>query len=118
MSLIQPEAHDTLVATASHLPHAIAFSLMEAVVGAIRESPPPASLRKSFGSLQGMTRIAASPSDMWHDIFLENKKEVLQAINSFQKELQRLADLLRREDSGRLLAYLKKAREARLKFFS
>jgi len=86
-----PEAHDAAFAAVSHLPHLIAFAL----VNAIAAQPHG----KAFLSLAGpgfrdFTRIAASEPKVWRDILLANKQELLEQSQAFQRMLQSMEALI------------------------
>lgn len=105
--------HDRLLALVSHLPHLVAYAL----VGAIEAERVGArdSFAYSGGGLRDTTRIAASPAEMWRDIFLHNRAEVLPAIDRFVAALARLREGIEREDASGLDAELGRARAARLR---
>ena len=82
-----PETHDAAFAAVSHLPHLIAFALMNAIAGQ--------PLGKDFLSLAGpgfrdFSRIAASDPTMWRDIMISNREELLAQSQIFQRSLQAL----------------------------
>ncbi|MCX7927959.1 MAG: prephenate dehydrogenase/arogenate dehydrogenase family protein [Candidatus Omnitrophica bacterium] len=72
------EKHDKILGRLSHLPHAIAFSLMNIITKEESKLAPP--------SFKEMTRIAGSDANLWSDIFLENKSALLSAMDSFEKK--------------------------------
>ena len=77
VTTLEPEEHDRLVAYTSHLPQILSTILactLEPVTQASRVAGP---------ALMDMTRIAQSPFDMWHDIFLTNREPIEQALNAF-----------------------------------
>ena len=87
VSMMSPEAHDAAYAAVSHLPHLIAFALMNA----IQEQKQG----KEFLSLAGpgfrdFTRIAASDPTVWRDILMSNKEELLAQSKHFQRALHAL----------------------------
>ena len=84
---MSPEAHDSAFAAVSHLPHLLAFALMNAISGQPQG--------KDFLSLAGpgfrdFTRIAASDPHVWRDILLSNREELLAQSKIFQHQLQAL----------------------------
>ncbi len=84
---MSPEEHDAAYAAVSHLPHLIAFALMNAISGQPQG--------KDFLSLAGpgfrdFTRIAASDPNVWRDILLSNREELLAQSQIFQRNLQAL----------------------------
>jgi prephenate dehydrogenase len=103
--------HDRLLALVSHLPHAVAFALVSTIADARVGGRDPFAY--SGGGLRDTTRIAASHAEMWRDIFLDNRSEVLQAIDEFTAVLARLRAHLEREDARALVAELERSRAAR-----
>lgn len=79
---IDSRKHDQILSTLSHLPHLIAFSLA-AVAGANKN-------KFELRSFKDMTRIAASPAEVWADIFISNKKNILSDSARFRRYLERL----------------------------
>jgi len=73
--------HDQVLARTSHLPHLLAFSLVDTLAS---ESDNLDVFRYAAGGFRDFTRIAASDPRMWHDIFLANRDAVLQALNAFE----------------------------------
>lgn len=110
---VDAEKHDRLLAAVSHLPHIVAYSLVAAVARLISI---PKDSKFALGGLKDTTRIAQSPPEMWHDIFLENKKNILLCLKRFRSELAKLESFIRRNDSPRLMAQLKKSQVIRSKF--
>lgn len=107
---MDPYVHDFVFGAVSHLPHAVAFALMEA----IRELSKDIDLFKyPGGGFKDFTRIAASDPIMWRDIFIENKREVLNAINTFERALKRLKGLIEEEKIEKLQEYLSVASQKR-----
>lgn len=99
--------HDRALSLTSHLPHIAAFSMMNSI--------PPELLRFSASGLKDSTRIAASDSELWSEIFLNNKNNVLKALKNFKNNLSILERAIRRNDKNRLSFELKKAKAKREK---
>jgi len=104
--------HDRLLAVLSHLPHTIAYTLVRTVSRLVSKKECG---QLAFGSLKGMTRVAESPPEMWHDIFLENRDLVLKGLDLYLAELAKLRSFLLKKDSARLLGYLRQSQKIRLK---
>ncbi|MFQ6110570.1 MAG: (d)CMP kinase [Nitrospinota bacterium] len=83
VACMSPELHDSFMAEVSHLPHLVAYALMEGLRG-------KESLRFAAGGLRDFTRIASSDPIMWRDIFLANREEVLKSLSAFEQALSRL----------------------------
>jgi prephenate dehydrogenase len=103
--------HDRLLALVSHLPHVVAYALVAAIAGERVGGRDP--LAYSGGGLRDTTRIAASHAEMWRDIFLDNRAELLQAIEGFSDAISRLRGMIEREDSAALETELERVRSAR-----
>lgn len=105
-----PEAHDAAFAAVSHLPHLIAFALMQAIT-----SQPQG---KEFLSLAGpgfrdFTRIAASDAKMWRDILLANKQELLEQCGAFRRSLQAMELMIETGNGDGLEEVIDKASHTR-----
>lgn len=105
VSSMQPTQHDQLLAAISHLPHILAFSLMQRICTlsqTMNEDDPLALLRFAGSSLDDMTRITASSPEMWRDICLENRAALLTQIEAYQQELSTLQQMLANHDGESL----------------
>lgn len=105
-----PEAHDAAFAAVSHLPHLIAFALMNAI-----SSQPQG---QDFLSLAGpgfrdFTRIAASDPQVWRDILLSNREELLAQSRGFQYQLRTLERLISSGDTQALEELIDQASRTR-----
>lgn len=111
-TVVQMDAvwHDDVFATVSHLPHLVAYALMDAVLATERGEE---RIRFAAGGLRDFTRIAGSDPVMWRDIFLMNRKPVLEVLAGYQAALERLAAAIRDGDGAALEARLRQARVAR-----
>jgi prephenate dehydrogenase len=103
---MSPEAHDAAYAAVSHLPHLIAFALMNAIT----DQPNG----KDYLSLAGpgfrdFTRIAASDSHMWRDVLMANRQELLAQSKLFQKAMMNLEQMIMRDELESLEAEIDKA---------
>ncbi len=102
--LIDALAHDTQLAWTSHLPQAVASALGHALA---RE---PSLRGASWGTgARDTTRLAASPAEMWVDIFLMNREPVCRALERTGRELAELRALIEAGDRAALYAYLEEA---------
>jgi prephenate dehydrogenase len=106
---MDPVTHDHVFAYVSHLPHAVAYALVHSV--ATLDSRVP--LGYSAGGFRDFTRIASSNPEMWKDIVLQNRAEVLRAIGHYRKNFAQLEGLIRQEDVKGLLAYFRKSKRTR-----
>jgi len=105
-----PESHDAAFAAVSHLPHLIAFALMNSITGQ--------NQGKDFLSLAGpgfrdFTRIAASDPHMWRDIMISNREELLTQSKLFQRNLQALELMISNGNADALEELIGQASQAR-----
>ena len=105
--------HDEVLAHTSHLPHLLAFNLVEQLA---KHSNNLDVFRYAAGGFRDFSRIAASDPQMWHDIFLANREAVLKAINGFEQQLATLKQLIEQEQSAPLIGLLSRAQAARQHF--
>ncbi len=109
--LIMPVAeHDDVLAATSHLPHAIAFSLVDTLA---HDSENENIFRYAAGGFRDFTRIASSDPIMWHDIMLANRDSVLKALDLFTDNLGRMRSAIATGDSEHLLGIFTRAKVAR-----
>lgn len=107
------EHHDEVLAATSHLPHLIAFSLVDTLAG---EEDNQDIFRYAAGGFRDFTRIAASDPVMWHDIVLANQEALLKVLDHFNQDLSYLRKAIEDNDSQRLLGVFTRARAAREHF--
>ncbi len=103
-----PMQHDVMYGAVSHLPHVIAYTLMN--TSAEIDS---SSLRLCGQGFRDTTRIAGSSPELWRDICILNKDNVLKMIEIFQKKLGLIGQYLRASDADSLEREFKKARTLR-----
>lgn len=92
--------HDRILAVVSHLPHVVAYALVNAAAQA--DAALPGLLSYTGGGFRDFTRIAASHPAMWRDICLDNRDEVLRALDEFLAEAGRLRSLISAGDGANL----------------
>ncbi|MFN3712838.1 MAG: bifunctional prephenate dehydrogenase/3-phosphoshikimate 1-carboxyvinyltransferase [Alcanivoracaceae bacterium] len=112
---MQPDEHDRVLAETSHLPHLLAFSLVDTLA---RQGDSLDIFRYAAGGFRDFTRIASSDPVMWHDIFRENRDSVLQAVDLFQAGLLQFRNAVEQGDSDSLLAIMTRANSARAHFLA
>jgi len=113
VEVMDPYTHDFVFASVSHLPHAVAFALVDALIELSEEVGIDLFLYSGAG-FKDFTRIAASSPVVWKDIFLENKENVLYTIDRFIKSMEKLKEFIEKEDEKNLLKLLSESREKRL----
>lgn len=107
------EQHDEVLAHTSHLPHLMAFNLVEQL--ASRQDNLDI-FRYAAGGFRDFSRIAASDPNMWHDIFFANKTAILNAVDGFEAQLKTIRHLIETDNSQSLMGLLKNAQAARQHF--
>ncbi len=105
--------HDRVLAHTSHLPHLLAFTLVEQLAS---HNDNMDIFRYAAGGFRDFTRIAASDPTMWHDIFYANEAAILTALDDFESQLDHLRQLILRKDSTALLGMLGRVQSARQHF--
>ena len=110
VSEMSAETHDGIFAAVSHLPHLLAFALVDDIA-----SRPNAAELFGFAAsgFRDFTRIAGSHPEMWRDISLANKSALLSEITAFENELSQLKQLLESSDGAGLQALFERASVAR-----
>ena len=109
VACMDSEEHDEVFAAVSHLPHIVAYSMVNSLLKVKGFEKNIFSF--SAGGFKDFTRIAASDPVMWKDIALMNKDKLLSAIKLFQEYLEELKEAIEREDDERLLSEFQKSRE-------
>lgn len=104
------EEHDRILAATSHLPHILAFGLVDALA---KKSDQKDIFAYAAGGFRDFTRIAASDPQMWHDIVLANKEAILQAMDEFEKSLHQLREAIEKGNSAKLMQVFTEAKAAR-----
>ncbi len=107
---MSPREHDAAFASVSHLPHLIAFALMNGISGQAQGAD---YLSLAGPGFRDFSRIAASDSKMWRDILIANREELLAQSKIFQQTLQSLENLITTGDGDALERQLEKASETR-----
>ena len=110
IELMDADDHDRILAATSHLPHILAYSLVDTLLCLPeRES----AFRYSAGGFRDFTRIASSDPVMWRDICLSNREYLLPIIDSLQTNLNGLRDLIARGEGEALHAIFSRTKSAR-----
>ena len=110
VSEMTAQTHDQIFAAVSHLPHLLAFALVNNLA-----NRPNAKQLFNFAAsgFRDFTRIAGSSPEMWRDISLANKTALLNELEAYQAEISALHNLLKNEDSQGLQAMFEHASQAR-----
>ncbi|MBF0237286.1 MAG: prephenate dehydrogenase/arogenate dehydrogenase family protein [SAR324 cluster bacterium] len=101
--------HDRVFSWVSHLPHLLAYGSIQTIAGA----DEPEILKFSGAGLKDFSRIASSSPEMWADIFLENKANLLANLNKFFAVMQNLQTAIEQDDRDGLAQLLQQAKASR-----
>jgi len=110
---MDPVEHDRIMAAVSHLPHLVAYALMETLSDpSVAKSNP---VQFSGGGLRDFTRIAASSPEMWRDIFLANRENIVQMVDLYIHALETIKKQIISGDGPGLIKVFDRARALREK---
>ncbi len=109
--IMDSQRHDSIFAAISHLPHMVAFSLVDAIQQMERFEKN--ILEYSAGGFKDFTRIAASDPVMWLDIALMNKNKIVEAIDYFESSLAKLKSSILSGDEETIKQTFETARDKR-----
>jgi prephenate dehydrogenase len=113
---MDPHVHDQILGAVSHLPHVAAFALMNALADLRDRQIPTLDLAgHSGGGLRDTTRIAASSPEMWRDIFLWNRDNLVSLIDQYERALEELKQLIEAGDAAGIEKALERAKGEREK---
>jgi len=112
---MEVEHHDRIFAATSHLPHLLAFGLVDSLA---RRDPEGEVFRYAAGGFRDFTRIASSDPQMWHDICLANRTAILQSLADYTRDLAELARAINDGNGDYLLETFSRAKSARDRFCS
>lgn len=104
------EMHDRILAAVSHLPHVLAFALVEEIA---RRPNADQLFAFAAGGFRDFSRIAGSSPEMWRDICLANRPAMLQELDAYIHRLQEIRGLIDAGDGDALAAAFEHARTAR-----
>jgi len=106
MVFMGAEEHDRHAAFISHMPHALSYALANAVM---RQEDPESIVALAGGGFKDMSRIAKSSPSMWEDIFRQNKTNLIDAIEAFEKELKMCRSMVENEEWEALNGWMQEA---------
>ena len=110
VSNMTPEIHDEIFSTVSHIPHLLAFGLVNLINN---KSNKDQLLNFAASGFRDFSRIAASSPEVWRDISLANKKAILNDLKLYQDEISSIIKLIEEENTNELDQYLVKASTTR-----
>ena len=106
------EHHDYVLSLTSHLPHAIAYSIVKTAISDDDKFKDDI-VQYSAGGLRDFTRIAASDPLMWKDIFIDNSENILKVLDNYSKNLEEIKNAIKNKDSKKLLEIFSTTRKVR-----
>ena len=112
VEIMDAEHHDLVLAITSHVPHLIAYNIVNtaAHLGRVTDTEV---IKYSAGGFRDFTRIAASDPTMWRDVFLNNKDATLEMLGRFSEDLAELQRAIRYGDGDTLFKLFTEARQIR-----
>ena len=102
--------HDEILAATSHLPHMLAFGLVDSLA---RQEDYAEIFRYAAGGFRDFTRIASSDPVMWRDICIHNREAILKAMDRYQSDLDMLRQAIQDGDENSLMKIFSRAKAAR-----
>ena len=106
------EHHDYILSLTSHLPHAVAYSIVKTAISNDNKFKDDV-IQYSAGGLRDFTRIAASDPLMWKDIFIDNSENILKVLDNYSKNLDEIKNAIKNKDSKKLLEIFSSTRKVR-----
>ena len=104
--------HDYVLSLTSHLPHAIAYSIIRTVINN-DEKFKEDIIQYSASGLRDFTRIAASDPTMWRDIFIDNSENILKVLDKFSENLEEIKKAIKSKNSDKLNSIFSSTRKLR-----
>ena len=106
------EDHDYVLSLTSHLPHAVAYSIVRTAINN-EDKFKKDVIQYSAGGLRDFTRIAASDPLMWKDIFFDNSENILKVLDNYTKNLNEIKSAIKNKDSKKLLEIFSSTKKVR-----
>jgi len=110
VTALSVEHHDEVLAATSHLPHALAYTLVDTLAHMHERRE---IFQFAAGGFKDFTRIASSDPKMWHDICLANRDALLEMLQRYSNDLKQLTDAIEKGDSDFILNMFNRAKSAR-----
>ena len=106
------EDHDYILSLTSHLPHAVAYSIVKTAINN-EDKFKDDVIQYSAGGLRDFTRIAASDPLMWKDIFIDNSDNILKVLDNYSKNLEEIKNAIKNKDSKKLIEIFSSTKKIR-----
>ena len=107
------ERHDAVLAATSHLPHLLAYTLVDLLVN---QEQSEDIFRYAAGGFADFSRLASSNAKMWSDVFISNADATLQVLDAYVQNLEKLKQLIQQQDHASLMALFTNAKQVRDNF--
>ena len=108
---VDASEHDHMTAVVSHFPHIVAASLVHQLDS--ERSVQPLTAQLAAGGFRDITRIASSNAQLWRDITIQNRKELIDQLQKWTSEMQKVQAILEAGDAEKIEAYFEQARTVR-----
>jgi cyclohexadieny/prephenate dehydrogenase len=112
VEIMEAERHDLVLAITSHLPHLIAYTIVDTAVD-LESDIKGDVIKFAAGGFRDFTRIAASDPTMWRDVFLTNKEAVLEMLGRFNEDLSVMQRAIRKGEGATLFDRFTRTRAIR-----
>ncbi len=112
VEVMEPAHHDRVLAVTSHIPHLIAYTIV-GTASDMEQVTRSEVIKYSAGGFRDFTRIAASDPVMWRDVFLTNREAVLDMLDAFLTDLERMREAIRAGDGDALFTLFARTRDIR-----
>lgn len=112
IEIMEPHHHDLVLGITSHLPHLIAYTIVD-TANNLEDDIKSEVIKYSASGFQGFTRIAASDPVMWRDVFLNNKEAVLEILGRFSEDLSDMQRAIRKGNGDYLFNVFSRTRKIR-----
>ena len=112
VKLMSFEQHDYVLSLTSHLPHAVAYSIVKTAIND-DEKFKNDIIQYSAGGLRDFTRIAASDPLMWRDIFIDNSENILKVLDNYSKNLDEIKEAIKSKNGEKLMTIFSSTKKIR-----
>ncbi len=113
VTMMSVEHHDEVLAATSHLPHMLAFALVDSLA---RMKENDEIFRYAAGGFRDFTRIASSSPVMWRDICMANRNAICSVMSGYIADMHTMVDIIAQGDGERLLEIFERAKDSRDKY--
>ena len=112
VKLMSFDQHDYVLSLTSHLPHAVAYSIVKTAINDDDKFKNDI-IQYSAGGLRDFTRIAASDPLMWRDIFIDNSENILKVLNDYSNNLDEIKTAIENKDGDKLMKIFSSTKKIR-----